>query len=175
MNFGDLLLDRLLDLGESKPVILRIYLQGEIRELVNLDETMHTCLAMERKKEERAFMKTVDWMLERWKKRPLFHTVNHPGRELLVHVADGVLESLGLPPLSASELDGLPFPFPSYADFDLPVHPRVADFYGLEYIRPGQTFAVFGRRMTFEQYVSRYIDCRMNGYGDDFVSYLQLV
>jgi hypothetical protein len=29
--------------------------------------------------------------------------------------------------------------------------------------------------MTIEQYISRYIDCRLNGYADNFPGYLQLV
>lgn len=174
--FGDSLLNRLIDEGAPKPVILRIYLHGNIRSFIDLKASLEETVDKERQKERFTCVNTVDFLLERWKRRPMFHTVNHPGRDLLVHAANGILEAAGLPPLTDDERNaafcaGLP----SYADFDLPVHPQVTAFHGLEFIGPESDFAVFGRRMTFAAYVSRYIDCRLNGLADDFVSYLQLV
>jgi hypothetical protein len=92
-------------------------------------------------------------------------------------VAQGILDALGLPPLTEREISlvGLHAAFPSYTDFELPVHPQVAAFHGLEFGGPQQTYVMFSRRMTFEQYISRYIDCRLNGLDGEFVGYLQLV
>lgn len=174
--FGDSLLNRLIDEGASKPVILRIYLHGNIRSFVDLKASLEETVEKERQKERLTCVSTVDFLLERWKRHLAFHTVNHPGRDMLLHAANGILEAAGFPPLTDDErAAAFHAGFPSYSDFDLPVHPQVAAFHGLEFTGPESGFAVFGRRMTFTAYISRYIDCRANGMGDDFISYLHLV
>lgn len=177
MDFGDSLLDRLIDEGASKPIILRIYLHGDIRSFADLAAIAENNFAIETVKEEQTCVKTVDFIRDQWKKKPLFHTVNHPGKELLLLTVNGILRQLDFPPLGESELADLEScgEFPSYADFDLPIHPQVAAFHKLDFIRPGHLFSVFGKKMTFEQYISRYIDCRLNGMEKNFLGYLQLV
>lgn len=177
MDFGDSLLDRLIDEGAPKPVILRIYLHGDIGAFADLEAITENSFAIETVKEEQVCVKTVDFIREEWKKKALFHTVNHPGKELLLMAVDGILRELGFPALGSSELAALENQgaFPSYSDFDLPIHPQVAEFHGLQFIRPSHLFSVFGKRMTFEQYVSRYIDCRLNGMETNFLGYVQLV
>lgn len=174
--FGDSLLNRLIDEGASKPVILRIYLHGNIQSFVDLQASLEESIAIERQKEQQTCTRTVDFFLEHWKRRPLFHTVNHPGRELLLLAANGILNAADLPPLQEDELAAVfRAGFPSYADFDLPIHPQVAAFHGLAFAGPDAEYTVFGRRMTFAAYISRYIDCRLNGMDADFIGYLQLI
>ena len=173
--FGDALLNRLIDEGAPKPVILRIYLHGDLGSFIDLKEAFEESVAVERSKEAGACVGTVDFVLASWKRRPLFHTINHPGRDLLIHVADGILAALGLPPLAGADLAPLGGGFPSYDDFDLPIHPGVAAFHGLAFAGPERGYRIFSRELTFAQYVSRYIDCRRGGFEDDFLSYLALV
>ncbi|MDR2076612.1 MAG: hypothetical protein LBP61_06740 [Desulfovibrio sp.] len=173
--FGDILLNRLIDEGASKRAILTVYLRRDLSSFVDLQAVLDGCIARERSKEQGACVALADWTLERWKERPLFHTVNHPGRELLLRIAQAVLAHLGFSPMGDEALAHLPAPFPSYASFDLPIHPQVAAFHGLGFIAPDQRYTIFQRRMTFEQYISRYIDCRLNGCAADFLGYLQLV
>lgn len=175
--FGDSLLNRLIDEGAPKPVILKLYLHGDPGKFVNLKASLEESIALEREKEARSCVKYVDFLLRRWKERMIFLTVNHPGREMLLHVAGGILETLGLPTLSESEraLSARHGHFPSYADFELPIHPKVATFHGLRFCGMEQDYAVFTRRLRFEEYSSRYIDCRLNGMEAEFLGYLQLV
>lgn len=177
IDFGDALLNRLIDEGAPKPAILKLYLHSNIGNYVNLAAELEQTITIERRKEAGAYVKYVDFFLRFWKERPAFFTVNHPGKELLPHTAGGILEAMGLPPLRQEEYN--PFMraerFPSYANFELPVHPQVAAFHGLSFAGPKQDFAVFGRRMTFEQYISRYFDCRLNAMDAKFIGYLQLI
>ena len=177
IDFSDLLLNRLIDEGAPKSAILKLYLHSDINTFIDLKAALDETIAIERRKETHSCVKYVDYGLRLWKKRLIFLTVNHPGLCLLIHVAQGILDALGLPPLSDRELKppGLQADFPSYTNFELPVHPQVAAFHGLEFGGPRHTYAVFNRRMTFEQYVSRYIDCRLNGMDGDFLGYLQVV
>lgn len=177
IDFGDVLLNRLIDEGASKAVILRIYLHSDIQAFVDLQASLDETLRREREKEADSPIQTLDFFLERWKSAMQFHTINHPGYDLLLHVAQQILGQLDLPPHSKAELQTLAREgfFPSYANFDLPIHPQVAAFHNLQFGGPEQSYALFGRRVTFEQYISRYIDCRLNGLEHYFLGYLQLV
>ncbi|MDR3175650.1 MAG: hypothetical protein LBU06_03865 [Desulfovibrio sp.] len=177
IDFGDSLLNRLIDEGAPKEAILRVYLRADLNAFADLRAGLEQTLKAEADKDPENVFGISSFIRENWKKRRLFHTVNHPGGELLIRAAQSVLRRFALPPLSGAEIaraqaDGV---FPSYADFDLPIHPGVAAFHGLNFAAPGSRFNVFGRLMTFEQYVSRYIDCRRNGFGDNFIGYLQMV
>lgn len=173
--FGDSLLNRLIDEKASKPAILSIYLNRDLDSFVNMQATFEQSIAKERAKEQGTKIRVLDWILEYWKERPLFHTVNHPGRELMLHIVQSVLWEFDFPELNREELAALPKVFPSYEKFDLPIHPQVAKFHSLRWVREGQVYNIFGRPMSFEQYISRYIDCRLNGYAGEFLGYLQLV
>lgn len=178
IEHGDAVLNRLIDEGTPKPVILKLYLGHDMFSEKLLKETLDETIEREKEKEKRCFMTTWDVVLRHWRKKPLFHTVNHPGQTLLLHVANGLLNALGLPPLdrdAPSRLKPRAEAFPMYSFFDLPIHPKVAEFHKLSFGGQGYGFRVFHRTMTFDQYVSRYIDCRLNKLDKQFVGYLQAV
>ncbi|MDR1686140.1 MAG: hypothetical protein LBR82_06850 [Desulfovibrio sp.] len=177
INFGDGILNRLLDEGTPKEIILAVYLRGDVEAFGDFQAAVDESLTSTEADDPEKIFGLGECIREHWKTRMLFHTVNHPGAELLMHTADIVLRKLGFPPLGGDERAGLCRRglFPSYADFDLPVHPATAAFHGLPFAGPGTRFTVFGRKMTFEQYVSRYIDCRLAGLEAAFMGYLQLV
>lgn len=174
-EFNDKLLNRLIDEGLPKEAVIRQYLSQKAIKPDDIASSLERSIAIERTKEESALVKTVDFVLERWKTKPMFHTINHPCEDLLVHAAQGILAGIGMPRLAKPELESLHAkgPFPSYTDFNLPIHPYVASFNSLKFIGPGQKFMIFGRGMTFEQYVGHYIDCRHEGREKDFSAYLQ--
>lgn len=114
---------------------------------------------------------TVELVEALWKQERLFATINHPNRRLVLHVAEGVLAALGMDPLPPAVREGFTDPYP---EFELPIHPQVAAHHGLAFGGPDATYNIYGRRMTFEEYVRRYADCRLRGI-DNFIGYLQLV
>lgn len=178
IDYSDTLLNRLIDEGATKPMILKVYMQGGMFTPELLKKTFDDTIAHEREKEKRCFMTTWDLVLRHWRKEFLFHTVNHPGPRLLLHVANGLLDALNLPPLDPDATNRLvpqDEPFPMYSFFHLPFHPKIAEFHKLSFGGAGYGFKVFERTMTFEQYISRYIDCRQNGYEELFTGYLQVV
>jgi hypothetical protein len=177
ISFGDSILNRLLDEGNPKEVILDVYLRGKAEAFADFRAAVDESLAATEADDPENVFGLSAYIREHWKTRMLFHTVNHPGAELLMLTADALLRRLGFPPLSGDERAGVRRRglFPSYADFDLPVHPAAAAFHGLAFAGPGAFFNIFGRRMSFGQYVSRYIDCRLAGLEDMFTGYLQIV
>ncbi len=176
IDFGDSLLNRLIDEGAPKAAILKIYLHGDIRSFVDLDANLERCLAIEARKEAKTPFKVLDFIRASWRERPVFYTINHPGDEVMLRIAQGILAALDLPSLSEDEFAAARAAgFPSYTEFSLPIHPQVAAHFNLPFGGPDTEYNVFGRRMTFARYISRYIDCRLNGMDKDFTGYLQVV
>lgn len=174
-EFNDKLLNQLIDQGLPKEAVIRQYASQKALKPADIAASYERSIAIERTKEENALVKTVDFVLERWKEKPMFHTINHPCAELLIHAAQKILEGIGMPRLSKRELEGLNSKglFPSYADFDLPIHPYVAAFHSLKFIGLESRFSFFGQSVSFEEYVSLYIDCRLQGREKDFPACLQ--
>ena len=172
MEFGDYFLDKLYEAGAGKAEILRVYLHGDVSRMADLPGIAARTLAAEAAKEERCAVKTADFVAANWRKTRLFQTVNHPAEVLLVHVAQGLLDHLGLPRLPEAFCQIYSF---GYEGFDLPIHPKVAAFHTLPFAGEDAVYPVFGRSMTFTQYVSRYIDCRLNHMEEGFLGYLQMV
>ena len=178
VGYGDILLNRLIDEGASKPAILKVYLHSNALNETMIKKALDDTIAQEREKEKRWFMTTTGLVLRNWRREFLFHTANHPGGSLLLYVTNGLLDALGMPPLDADAPNRVvprTEAFPMYSFFDLPIHPKVSEFHKLSFGGEGYRFRVFQKRLTFEQYISRYIDCRQNGMDDNFTGYLQLV
>lgn len=172
IDFGDSLLDKLIDSGAQKPEILKIYYYGNLEKFVDIKSIAHSSLAMEAEKDAHSPLKIYPVLQKLWNRKHLFYTCNHPGKLLLVHMAEEFLKYLGLPPLSVEATNAY---LPEYSNFELPIHPQVAKVLNLPFIGEEHKFNIFGRKLTFIQYISRYIDCRQQGFDADFLGYLQLV
>lgn len=165
-DFRDVYLDHLLDMGLPARDILHLCLRTSLAAKYDLAARLEETIALERQRQARTPVRYLDFVLEAFRQRPLFLTVNHPGAELIGRAAAGILAALGLAPMAGDF--ALP---PEYLAFELPVHPQAAAFYGLAYGGEDATFNVYGRRLTFAQYAAAYVDCRLRGRAD-FIGYL---
>lgn len=172
IDFGDSLLDKLIDSGAQKPEIIKIYYHGTLNKFVDIKAVARESLELEEKKDRRSPIKMAALLSELWQKELLFYTCNHPGRHLLLEMSSQLLRYLGLAPLEPIAIANY---LPEYANFELPIHPQVAEALALPFIGPEHKFNIFGRELSFLQYISRYIDCRQQGYEKDFLGYLQLI
>lgn len=165
-DYRDVYLDHLLGLGLPARDILHVCLRTSLTAKYDLAARLEETIAIERRRQAHTPVRYLDFVLDGFRARPLFLTVNHPGPELLAHAASGILAELGLAPMAGG------FALPQdYQAFELPVHPQAAACYGLDYAREGATFNVYGRRMSFAEYAAAYVDCRLRG-GSDFIGYL---
>ena len=167
-DYRDTFLDSLLEKELSESQILHLFMKTRLTNIYDLKEIMDRSLNTERTKEARTPVQYVDWILENYRHKPLFNTINHPRTELLTISANTILEELGMDRLSEKALQKFPPPF---ADFEQPIHPQVAEFLGLEFVSPQQRYHVYGAELTFEEYATRYIKCRRNNI-DDFITFL---
>ncbi|MDR1242950.1 MAG: hypothetical protein LBM00_09275 [Deltaproteobacteria bacterium] len=172
IDFGDSMLNKLIDAGAGKPEILKIYLQGDISRFVDLQANLENTLQAEEEKETVCSLRTTPLVRELWREEMLFYTCNHPGKRLLAFLADAILKRLGYAELPEKTVQAYE---PEYADFELPVHPQLAEFFNLRYAGRGYEFRIFNRRMDFARYISRYVECRLQGLDKEFLAFLQLV
>jgi len=173
-DYRDVYLDALLDRDLPRQDILYLYLSTPLTRKYDLDALFVETVARETERQVRTPVQYLDHVLEHWRERPLFISVNHPGPELLRLAAAGILRELGLAPADVERLPDASALGEGYADFELPVHPQAAAFYGLAYGREDRAYNVYGRAKTFAQYAAAYVDCRLAGI-DDFIGYLHLV
>jgi len=162
-------LDGFLALGRSPEETVMLFLRSDPVVRYDLSGRVARSIAHERKKEERTPIKYLDLILERSHTVRLFQTINHPGRELMDHAAREVLANLGLAPPDETALASLDEPF---QEFELPINPKVARFFGWTFAAPDTKYQIYGRRMSFARYATNYVMAARAGISD-FIGYLQ--
>lgn len=172
-DYRDIYLDTLLGMGLTRRDILHLYLSTPLGKKYDLAALLAETVARETERQAHTPIQYLDFVLGHWRERPLFLSVNHPGPELLHRAAAGILAELGLAPMGQADLPDASSLGEGYVDFELPVHPQAAAFYGLAYGGEDRAYNVYGRAKTFAQYAEAYVDCQLSGI-DDFISYLHL-
>jgi len=92
-------------------------------------------------------------ILERYRRRPMFHSTGHPGGELLVGLLRHMcrVADLRVGWLRPGKVDQL-------RNAQIPVHPLVAERLGLIWATHDTRYNFRGERLTWEQYTRHYID-----------------
>lgn len=168
--YPDTLLDKLLDQGVEPAEAVRVARREGVVLAHDLDGIWEQSLARERTKEEAGPIKHVDVMLARYQKEMIFNLVNHPGHAMLCWLGGCILEELGLDEPAQGVETAMPELHP---EFRLPVHPVVAEHFGLEFAGPGARYPVYGRELTWEEYALEYAVARVDKVGD-FISFLRI-
>ncbi|WP_207261795.1 WcbI family polysaccharide biosynthesis putative acetyltransferase [Desulfovibrio sp. Huiquan2017] len=163
------LLDGYIDAGLTADEATLLYLRANLVTKLDLAALREGSLRREREREALTPVKYTSLIEEFHGREQLFNTVNHPGARLMDHAARGVLRELGLPRPDADALAALGDPFP---EFEQPIHPSVATFFGWDFAGPGRRYKVYGRRMTFAAWTANYVYARRHGV-TDFIGFLQ--
>ena len=171
MNYGDILLDFLVSRGYSESEVLHVYLNGKLAQKYNLNAMLDENLFHERRKEKGTAITLTDFIEENWRTQQLFLTPNHPGKTLLLAIADTVLESLGLGRVPLSIRNAF---IPDYPAFELPIHPHVGAHFGLSFGGADRLYDIYGRPMSFARYAACYVHCLSRRLGN-FEAFLHLV
>ncbi len=175
MAYGDILLEHLAQGNLKASEILHIYLHGNLNSKYDLDQLILPSQQREIEKEKHSSITTLDIIDEYWRKEQLFHTVNHPGPRLMLHVADSVLSHFGFD--QVPEFTRKAF-YALNEEFIHPIHPQVGKCFNLPFATKERLYNVYGQKLTFEQYTNAYIHCRLQEGPDkidDFIVYLHLL
>lgn len=180
MNFGDELLDDWVDKGLSLAEIAHLYAQPRIVLASGVEARVAKSFEIEHGKEQAhkngtmlpQVIETASFVEANYKEQPLFTTINHPGTALLVMTANAILQALAMP--------ALPHPLPLAPQtlscdplFYQPIAPAVAKILGIHFVYESTTYPVYGKQLTFKQYLACYVDCRQQGL--PFLPYLQQI
>ncbi len=175
MAYGDMLIEHLANSGLNASEILHIYMNGNISTKFDLKQLIKLSREKELEKEKNSSIKTINIIDTHWREEQLFHTINHPGARLTLHVANAVLAKLGLgevPPSTRNAYENMK------EEFVQPIHPQVAEYFDIPFVTPTTLYNVYGQTLDFEQYTRAYIQCRLQQGPDkidDFVVYLHLL
>lgn len=168
-DYRDRLLDALLEKGLPGEQVLMLALRSDPANMFDLDAIVEASIERERMRESFTPVKYLDYILTHWRERKLFHSVNHPGQEMLAIAARGVLQALGMEPPESAVLMQASHPYP---EFELPIHPAMAKRYGLAFAGADAVYEIYGVKMSYARYAAAYIECRLAGI-EDFIGYLQ--
>ncbi|EPR37195.1 hypothetical protein dsx2_1138 [Desulfovibrio sp. X2] len=144
-------LEEMIDSGWDDERIVSRYTAARLDELLDLDEHFERQIGHLRKLDGSCDIKVADFVESRVRETMLFHIFNHPAIPVMRHMADGMLDLLGLP------LD-LPRDVPDkFVHSQLPVHPSVARAYGLAFAAEDRIWNLGPRKVNFEEYLRLYI------------------
>lgn len=168
-NFRCTHLDELTDTALPLEEVILLYLHADMAGKHDLLSLVAETLKRERERESHTPIKYLDIISQEYRSEQLFNTVNHPCKRLMNHVARGVLDELGFAPPNEATLDALGEPFP---EFEQPIHPKVAAFFGWDFIGPDRRYNIYGRRMSFSRWVANYVFAQRAGV-TNFIGFLQ--
>ena len=168
-NYRCEVLDELIDKGLPPEEVIMLYLRTDMAARFDLLSLTADTIKREREREAHTPVKYLDEILRNYREIRLFNTVNHPGPLLLNHAARGILSELGFPDPSGGALQALGDPFP---EFEQPINPKIAAFFGWDFAGPETEYMVYGRKMTFARWVANYVFAQQSGV-TDFIGFLQ--
>lgn len=162
-------LDEIIGLGLPPEETAILYLRADVERKFDLLDLVSKTIEHERERQKRTPIQYLDVIIEHYRDVRLFNTVNHPGSLLMNHAACEILKHLDFEPPdeAALKLFGEPFP-----EFEQPINPRIAQFFGWDFATNDTQYEVYGRKLTFARYVANYIMAQQAGVSD-FIGYLQ--
>ncbi|GAB7081645.1 WcbI family polysaccharide biosynthesis putative acetyltransferase [Megalodesulfovibrio paquesii] len=92
-------------------------------------------------------------LLRRIRTARLFNSFNHPRAELLLELANQILEYCHFPLLT---LDAVKHFADLGGNYQVPVHPQIARHFGLQYGHQEERYQIRGELLSWEEYMYRY-------------------
>lgn len=146
------------------------YAALDIDKMVNLDRLLELHLERQRQRDELTGFQIADYIEENFQKEQLFHTPFHMNLSLLkeftaqfltkVHATE---DEIALMRRALTRGAHRRMFNASVYEFELPVHPAVAEHYRLQWASPERKYYYFCESgITFEEYTKRYVSCSWN-------------
>lgn len=156
----DQLLEDLWQRKLSRNEYLYLSTRPSLLDQYDVQAIVEKSLAHEQAKARRSPIEYLDQMLDNCTQKMTFYTPNHPGKELLLDVANYVLTWLDLSPINPTNM--LPLD-PYYTAMKMPVHPGLADLFSLTWLNDQTVFPVYGHQVTYAQFAWIYAEYRDSG------------
>lgn len=144
--------------GHAKEQVVKQYMQLDVHKHVDLKLIYQQNIDYLNSPHNTRDIRITDYIVANFKKRELFFSYNHPHKDIALQVTNEILNRTGRQSLKPADVENLP----SWGvDFQMPIHPSIADFFGLEFYTPDTTVNQFGEQVDFCRYIQNYVDSEM--------------
>lgn len=158
---GDLVALEVARQGLRGALAVGAYLERSARRMPDLQVRMERDLERMRRYDTQVDVPLADYVIENFRREHLFWTNGHVSRAALAELARRVMDAAR--PRLGGTADRAAACFAAVRDFDgmgshqHPVHPMVADAYGLAWCDADRTWRWYDQEWTFFEYIERYI------------------
>jgi hypothetical protein len=151
--YGDRMIVQFLEEGASAEQAVDRWFEADPGQWKNLDRFHEINAAKARQLDLEADVKLGAFVLDSFRRERLFVTYNHPSPLMLQHLASVLCEALGYadaePILPKANKDGVGL-------IHVPVHPKVAAHFGLEWFDPEMSYLYVDEQLSAREYMLRY-------------------
>lgn len=160
---GDFYLNRLLEKNIPSDECVARYLNEDINKADKLDRRLEMTLGMIENRDKSCGYGVAPFIRDNFRKELLFSSPGHFRRSLSLLLINELFGRLDVEPRLIARLNRL-YPGNPHASADItPIHPQVAEHFGLGFIAENQRFRYwFEGRFTFAEYCDRYVRFAFN-------------
>jgi hypothetical protein len=152
--YGDSFVVELMRDGVPPEEIITRYLSLDVATRVDLDSLLSWSLSFMQRNDSGASFKVTDFIVDQFRSRRLFSTVNHASNQLLFYLANQILRSLDCATLPKCLLDRLQ----PLVRLEMPIHPSIGRHFGVAWLDEGTRHFVDDLRyLTFREYIRDYV------------------
>lgn len=150
--YGDKMVLRLVEQGLSPDEVAERYLAMDPRDEMDLNRYHEIVVAKLVDLDRRSEVKGGTHVLENFRTERLLVTPNHPAEPLTRFMRDEVFEHLGVKPPESDLMDAMA----SLDDFHLPIHPAVAEHFGLQWCGKDMVYRYFDERFAVKDFIREF-------------------
>jgi hypothetical protein len=150
--YGDKMVLRLVEQGMGPDEVAERYLAMDPRDEMDLDRYHEIVVAKLVDLDRRSEVKGGAFVLENFRAAQLLVTPNHPAEPLTRFMRDEVFARLGVAPPESDLMDAMA----SLDDFHLPIHPAVAEHFGLQWYDEALQFRYFDERFGVKDFIREF-------------------
>jgi hypothetical protein len=151
--YGDRMIVQFLEQGASPQEAVERWFEADPGQWKKLDRFHDINVAKARQLDLEADVPLGAFVLDNFRRERLFVTYNHPSPLMLRHMARALCEALGYPGaepmLPKANKDGIGL-------IHVPVHPKIAAHFALEWFDPDMRYVYFDEQLTAREFMLRY-------------------
>lgn len=156
--WNDCYIEELIKKGLNFSEIVYIVMKTDFAKVYDLPRLMQNSLRREYNKNYMARDTIFRYISVNWKEKQLFTTPNHHANQLIFLVLNAILAEIDIEPAPQDNINLF-----CDKDFFLPVHPYFIKHYGVKFLHENSTYPVYGKELTYKEYLLAYVDARLKG------------
>lgn len=148
--FPCIILNKLLDRNEDDESVMKQYIDLDIPRFIRMKSFLNSQENYLRRIQKGTIFDIVDFTLQNFDKRQLFHLINHPAVVYFEMMSNCMLAKMGFDGNVKVDTDPMEC-------HQIPIHPSVVDFFNIKWCTKSTVYNVIDKKMNFHEYVAFYI------------------